>query len=91
MAGKGGGGAGGGGRGAARPPAAAAPGAAAAGAAGASGRQIEAFTLHPVVTEKRLLCLEAWGGYALLGLSGAGGGARAEEGRQGAAWVSGCW
>lgn len=71
MAGKGGGGAGGGGVGAARPAAGAPAPAPAAGAASVSGRQIEAFTLHPVVTEKRLLCLEAWGGYALLGLSGA--------------------
>ena len=70
MAGKGGGGAGGGGgRGAAKLAAEAAlP---AAGAAAEAGRQIEAFTLQPVLTEKRLLCLEAWGSYALLGLSGA--------------------
>lgn len=39
-------------------------------AAAAEGRQIEAFTVHDVVTDKRLLCLEAWSSYALLGLSG---------------------
>ncbi len=41
-----------------------------AAAAAAEGRQIEAFTVHDVVTDKRLLCLEAWSSYVLLGLSG---------------------
>ena len=41
-----------------------------AAAAAADGRQIEAFTVHDVVTDKRLLCLEAWSSSVLLGLSG---------------------
>ena len=40
------------------------------GAATTAGRQIDAFTVQEVVIEKLLLCLEAWGDYALLGLSG---------------------
>lgn len=51
-------------------PAAATGGAAAAAAAATGGHQIEAYTVHDVLADKRLLCLEAWGDYVLLGLSG---------------------
>lgn len=54
-------------------PADAGGGGAAAAAAAAEGRQIDAFTVHDVVADKRLLCLEAWGSYVLLGLSGGRG------------------
>lgn len=52
--------------------AAAADGAAAGsgGGASAAGRQIEAFTVQPVLNEKRVLCLEAWSSYLLIGLAG---------------------
>ena len=68
--------------------AAAAVGAAAGsgGGASAAGRQIEAFTVQPVLDEKRVLCLEAWSNYLLIGLAGglwlrAGGAAPRTGGR----------
>ena len=64
-----------------RSPSSAMPGATGGGSAGGgggvggdaatpAGQQIDAFTIQEVVIEKRLVCLEAWGSYALLGLSG---------------------
>lgn len=49
------------------------------GAATPRGSQIEAFSVHDVVTDKGLQCLEAWEGYALLGLAGEPRGRRAES------------
>ncbi|PRW34079.1 glycoside hydrolase isoform A [Chlorella sorokiniana] len=52
-----------------RPADASGGGSSAAAAAVVEGQQIEAFTVHDVVADKRLLCLEAWSSYVLLGLS----------------------
>src|SRR5689334_20548525 len=36
----------------------------------AYGRHIDAFTLEDVLEDKRVVCLEAWSQYILIGLSG---------------------
>jgi hypothetical protein len=43
---------------------------ASSGGASAAGRQIEAFTVQAVLDEKRVLCLESWSSYLLIGLAG---------------------
>lgn len=40
---------------------------------GTGGQQIDAFTAQHILQESRIVCLEAWNQYALLGLSGGAG------------------